>query len=229
MRSQAVNTEMFEEIFANKKLNSVRLSAYGFEFDGKIYRYSRKLMGDSFELCVKIDLCGKIGTSLFDNDSGEEYTLYKTDAQGAFVGDVRKAVAEVLSDITDTCFDYGIFKQRQTLDLIAHADKVYGDKPDFLMKRAPDSGFLRRKDNLKWYVAILKIPKSKLGFKSDQTVEIANLHAAPEHVARLLLRPNFYPAWHMNKKHWYTVILDGSVENEELFALVEESYLLSKK
>lgn len=34
------------------------------------------------------------------------------------------------------------------------------------------------------------------------------------------------PGYHMNKRHWNTVILDGSVPDEELLDLVDHSYEL---
>ena len=34
------------------------------------------------------------------------------------------------------------------------------------------------------------------------------------------------PAYHMNKEHWISVILDGSLPEQELRRLIEESYLL---
>ena len=45
----------------------------------------------------------------------------------------------------------------------------------------------------------------------------------------LLLRDRFaavLPAYHMNKKHWNTVILDGSVPSAEINAMIEQSYSL---
>lgn len=38
----------------------------------------------------------------------------------------------------------------------------------------------------------------------------------------------YYPGWHMNKKHWYTIILDGSVSLEQICRKIDESYLLSE-
>lgn len=32
------------------------------------------------------------------------------------------------------------------------------------------------------------------------------------------------PAYHMNKSHWITVELDGSIENRELFRWIDDSY-----
>ena len=45
----------------------------------------------------------------------------------------------------------------------------------------------------------------------------------------LLCREGFLPAYHMNKKHWCTAILDGTVEDQSLFELLQTSYHLAKK
>jgi len=35
------------------------------------------------------------------------------------------------------------------------------------------------------------------------------------------------PAYHMNKRHWVSIILDGSMTDDEIFALIEDSYVLT--
>jgi predicted DNA-binding protein (MmcQ/YjbR family) len=37
------------------------------------------------------------------------------------------------------------------------------------------------------------------------------------------------PGWHMNKKHWNTVIIDGSISNRELQKMIDHSYELVAK
>jgi len=32
------------------------------------------------------------------------------------------------------------------------------------------------------------------------------------------------PGYHMNKKHWNTIVLDGSIPDEEIFAMTSDSY-----
>lgn len=49
----------------------------------------------------------------------------------------------------------------------------------------------------------------------------------PERMESLIDRKVYFPGWHMNKKHWYTMILDGSVERRELFRRIDESYRLA--
>ena len=40
--------------------------------------------------------------------------------------------------------------------------------------------------------------------------------------------PSIIPAYHMNKTHWNTVIIDGSIPNEEIFEMISHSYDLIK-
>lgn len=41
--------------------------------------------------------------------------------------------------------------------------------------------------------------------------------------------PAVQPGYHMNKRHWNTVRLDGSVPEPELLAMIDESYALVVK
>lgn len=36
------------------------------------------------------------------------------------------------------------------------------------------------------------------------------------------------PAYHMNKKHWNSIIMDGSVPKQDIIRMIEESYKLTK-
>lgn len=62
------------------------------------------------------------------------------------------------------------------------------------------------------------------------SAESVNLKAEPEEA--WLLRQQYpnsvLPGYHMNKKHWNTVLLDGSVPDVEVLAMLEQSYQLSK-
>lgn len=39
--------------------------------------------------------------------------------------------------------------------------------------------------------------------------------------------PSVIPAYHMNKKHWISIILDGSMTDEEIGRLIGDSYALT--
>ncbi len=37
------------------------------------------------------------------------------------------------------------------------------------------------------------------------------------------------PGWHMNKKHWNTVMLSGTLSSKEIFSMIDHSYDLVKE
>ncbi len=41
--------------------------------------------------------------------------------------------------------------------------------------------------------------------------------------------PSVIPAYHMNKTHWNSIILDGSIPDEDVHRMIKESYDLTKK
>jgi predicted DNA-binding protein (MmcQ/YjbR family) len=54
-----------------------------------------------------------------------------------------------------------------------------------------------------------------------------NLKCTPEHA--LLLRdqyPQITPGYHMNKKHWNTVQIDGKIPDKEIYSMIDQSYEL---
>lgn len=75
----------------------------------------------------------------------------------------------------------------------------------------------------------MKIPKNRLGEYSDKIVDIVNVKCDPIMLGSLLEEKGFYPAYHMNKEHWITICLDGSVDDEKILSLIDISYDLTVK
>ena len=38
--------------------------------------------------------------------------------------------------------------------------------------------------------------------------------------------PAIFPGYHMNKRHWNTVVLDGSIPDTEILSMIDDSYAL---
>ena len=58
--------------------------------------------------------------------------------------------------------------------------------------------------------------------------QIVNLKANPlDSEALRKTHRDITPGWHMNKKHWVSIILDGSMTDEEIGRLIEDSYALT--
>lgn len=216
---------MFETpFFARRRPVRERLLRYGFTEGAQGYLYVTSVLNGELELTVFVSPDGTVSTRMTDIATGDEYILYKVASSvGSYVGEVRTACGEVLADISRICFEPDVYRGEQTAAVLAYAREKYGDEPEFLWEKLSDSAVLRRKDNQKWYAVFMTLSKRKLGLPSDEIAEIMDLRMDPAQVANTVDNLRYFPGWHMNKKSWYTVVLDGSVPTEELFRRMDES------
>lgn len=215
-------------IFKNRKFNPQKGKSFGFEKKQKEYLYKTEILNNEFTLIVKIQNNGTVKTELTENSTGELYTLHLVkSAEGDFVGKIKDAYESELNKIAQNCFDFSIFKSEQVYEIFDYIEKKYGDTPEYLWEKFPENAVIRRHDTQKWYAAILTVKAEKLGLKSSEIVEVIDLHAKPEDIPKLITQSDIYPGYHMNKKHWYTIILDNSVETEKIQNYIDESYLLA--
>lgn len=81
----------------------------------------------------------------------------------------------------------------------------------------------------KWFAVIMDIPKKNLGLTGEGEISVVNLKCDTRLIGSFRDEPGVFLGWHMNKAHWLTVALDGTVENEKIKFLVDISYELKKK
>lgn len=215
-------------IFKNRKAVFGKFAEFGFKKNGASYKYTKTLPSSGFLMTVTVTKSGKVTAKVTEPDIGE-YTLHLTDSQGEFVGGVRAEYEQILSDIADDCFEPDVFKSEQTLRLMRYVRKKYGREPEFLWDKFEGNAVLRRADTNKWFAAVLTVSQRKLGLSSDELVEVIDLRLPPEEMAALVDGKRYFGGWHMNKKHWYTIILDGSVEFSEICRRIDVSYSLAIK
>lgn len=115
---------------------------------------------------------------------------------------------------------------RQFLD--NHITHTYGATAEYPWASAPSYGVYRHSHNKKWFAVIMDIPASKLGLKNDEIISIVNLKCDPILIGSLHKDNGIYPAYHMNKSYWISVVLDGTVDTEKLKWLTEISHTLTK-
>lgn len=225
--------DSIQTIFQRKAVVWDKLVPFGFTEDPErknTYRYHAVLPGSGFEITVTVSERGDVSATVVDPDFNEPYTLHLRDeAVGGFVGEIRTEYEEVLSRIADACFEPDVFKSMQAKQLIEYVRTTYGDELEYLWTKFPDNAVWRRKDTTKWYGALLTVAAHKLGLASDEMVEIIDLRLQPECMADLIDHRTYFPGWHMNKKSWYTIILNGSVSFEELCRRIDTSYELATK
>ena len=86
-------------------------------------------------------------------------------------------------------------------EIFQYVKEQYGTEPEYLWKKDPDSAVLRHK-NGKWYAIIMAVEKKTLGLEED----------------------GFLPGYHMNKRHWITILLDESVSEAKTLDFLDMSY-----
>lgn len=84
-------------------------------------------------------------------------------------------------------------------------------------------------NNKKWFALIMDVPYKKLNINKEGIVNAINLKNIPEIIGGLRKDEGILPAYHMNKEHWITVLLDGTVSKQKICDLIDISYDLTRK
>ncbi len=218
-----------KDFIKDKKIDLKRLEKFGFKLKDNSYYYDIFLLNNQFKMTVKINLDNSIFTEIIDVETSESYVLHLLEMKrSGYSEKVYKAYSEVLEKIKKECFEDEIFKANYTKEIVDYIKNKYGDELEFLWEKSPKTAVVRRKNSNKWYAVILTLSRRKLNLDSDETAEIINLHNNPEEIKKLIDNKRYFPAYHMNKKHWCTICLDGTVELKEIYKLIDISYELAK-
>ena len=213
----------------DRKIDFKKLEEFGFELIDNSYYYYTSLLKNQFKMSVKISLDNSIFTEIIDTETNEPYILHLLEIKrSGYSEKVYKEYSEVLEKIKKECFEDEIFKANYTKEIVAYIKNKYGDELEFLWEKSPKNAVVRRKSSKKWYAVILTVSKRKLNLDSDEIIEVINLHNTVEEIKKLIDNKRYFPAYHMNKKYWCTICLDGTVELEEIYKLVDVSYELAK-
>ncbi|MFC7395543.1 MmcQ/YjbR family DNA-binding protein [Scopulibacillus cellulosilyticus] len=114
-------------------------------------------------------------------------------------------------------------------DIFRHVKEKYGTLPDYPWKRFPNYAVLRHAFNGKWYGLVMDVLPEKLGLDEKEKIDILELKCPPELNGSLRIRRDILPAYHMNKEHWITLVLERADPKEEIYHLIEMSFNLTKK
>ena len=210
------------------KINKNALIDYGFKLDNNIYYLSKNIFNDKFKVKIKID--DNLESVVIDNNAGVEYILVDVeDAVGSFVGTIKEEYQSLLDDIIKKCTINEKYQYKQTRDVIKYIKKTYHNIPEYLWKNDNLTGAIRNSINNKWYGLIMVIPASKLGLDSNDLIEVINVRYQKDLTDEVVNNKSIFKAWHMNKKSWITIVLNGELANEIVYSLIDNSYNLSSK
>lgn len=108
-------------------------------------------------------------------------------------------------------------------EIFEYVKKQYGTVPEYLWKESPESAVLRHQ-NGKWYAVLMQVEKSRLGLEGNTKVDIIDVKCDPDMVGLLTQAYGFLPGYHMNKKYWITMLLDGTVSEAKILDFLDMSY-----
>jgi len=103
----------------------------------------------------------------------------------------------------------------------------YGTAPDYPFDEDFETAVLRHGVSRKWYAIVMRVSRRKFGFDSDEVIDVVNLKQPIELQGSFSASDGVYPAYHMNKLHWVSVLLPDVADDLTEF-LVNTSYTATK-
>ena len=110
-----------------------------------------------------------------------------------------------------------------------YINENYDAIQEYPWEKYPNFTTFKHSNNKKWFALIADVPFEKLEIKKDGIVDVINLKNIPEMIGSLRKNEGILPAYHMNKEHWITILLNGTVPKQKICELIDISYDLTSK
>ncbi len=108
-------------------------------------------------------------------------------------------------------------------DFFDYCLNTYGTSPDYPFGDLNGAAVFRHGEAGKWYGIVMRVSKAKLGLSSNEPCDIVNLKLPIELFGSFSKKDGVYPAYHMNKVHWISVLLSDA-NDETVKLLTDASY-----
>ena len=110
--------------------------------------------------------------------------------------------------------------------VFAYIKKKYKISPEYPWAKYDSNAVFRHSDNKKWFALVMGVERNKLGLSDAGYVDVIDLKIDDMMFRDMLLqKEGILPGYHMNKDHWITVLLDGTVEENMIYDLIDASFL----
>lgn len=207
-----------ENIFECYLINEEALINYGFTKIEEEYYLKKDLENNNFY--VRFIITNNIfDVRVFDANDEEYLPFYIKNAIGSFNVKIKKEVEWLIKDVINNCFDFTSIKE----ELLLYIKQKYNTMPEYPWKKDPASATLKTQTN-KWYGLIMNIPYKYLKIEKEGKIDVLNVKNTPEKIKNLIDFKHYFPAYHMNKKYWISILLDRTIELSTVTKLLDESY-----
>ena len=112
-------------------------------------------------------------------------------------------------------------------EFFSFCHESYGTKPDYPFEKDFETAVFRHSENKKWFALSMTVPYVKFGIDKEGSVEVVNLKIPPEMFGSFSEAEGVYPAYHMNKAHWVSVLIE-SADFETVDFLLNASFSVTK-
>ena len=96
---------------------------------------------------------------------------------------------------------------------LSYCLNTYGTSPDYPFDEDFETAVLRHVVNRKWYAIVMRVSRRKFGLNSDEVIDVVNLKLPTEMFGSFGASDGVYPAYHMNKLHWISVLLPDAPDD----------------
>ena len=98
-------------------------------------------------------------------------------------------------------------------DFLEYCANTFGTQPDYPFDEDFETAVLRHADSRKWYAIVMKVSRRKFGMKNDEVIDVVNMKLPTEMFGSFGTADGVYPAYHMNKLHWISVLLPDAPDD----------------
>ena len=202
-----------------------QLKSFGFKEEADKLVYKKEILDSNFLIEI-VFANNQLTIEVYDLEFDEIYSLFSVDsAIGETVQNIREHVEKLLSSILGLADESG----KISSEIIDYCNNKYGENHVNPFKKHPDIlAFVNEKN--KWYVLLLDVEYNKLNKNTDITtkVKILNVKYPTDRILEIIDNKNIFSAYHMNKKHWISIVLDKNIKLETIKELIDISYSLIK-
>ena len=98
-------------------------------------------------------------------------------------------------------------------EFLHYCTETYGTVPDLPFEDDFVTTAVRHTDTRKWYGLVMHLSRRKFGFDSDEMIDVVNMKLPVEMFGSFGKESGVYPAYHMNKLHWVSVLLSDAPDD----------------
>ena len=216
---------LIDDFFSRYRVEFPALLPFGFRLEREKYRYDFEIMKGTFAVSFFVDKKGNLSEKIIEKDLDEEFFGINAEGyNGYFINSLREEYKRALVPIREKCFLKVPFKKDQSNRIAHYIASKYDESPDFPFKKMEGYGVFRYKENKKWYGLIMNLKGSLVDENlGEDEEEFINIKIDPTERETLLKKKGVYPGYHMNRENWISIVLNGTVEDEEIERLLDIS------